>query len=248
MGQALLGGILAADQYSPADVTVVEVMAEQQAVLTEMFPGVTVSDTPVEGVDTIVAVKPYLVDQVCRELVNPGRVMSVAAGVTIAAIEAAVPSAAVIRVMPNTPALVGAGISGVAAGSGASDDDLDWAVSILSAVGRTVVVTESQLDAVTGVSGSGPAYIFLVAEAMIDAGVRVGLTRAVASELAINTIFGAGKMMLESGDAPVDLRAAVTTPAGTTAAGLAALETHGLRAAFLDAVAAATDRSIEIGR
>jgi len=115
-------------------------------------------------------------------------------------------------------------------------------------VGRTVVVSESQLDAVTGMSGSGPAYLFLVAEAMTDAGVRKGLPRPVAAELAINTIYGAGKMMVETGTSPVDLRAAVTTPAGTTAAGLAALEDHGLRAAISAAVGAATERSIEIGQ
>ena len=115
-------------------------------------------------------------------------------------------------------------------------------------MGETVVVTEAQLDAVTGMSGSGPAYIFLVAEAMTDAGVRYGLPRPIAAKLAINTINGAGRLMTETGTDPVELRAAVTTPAGTTAAGLAALEDHGLRAAFSAAVGAATDRSIELGR
>ncbi|MDH3294637.1 MAG: pyrroline-5-carboxylate reductase [Acidimicrobiia bacterium] len=246
MGQALVGGLVG--DRDPSEVAVVEVMAEQRAVVTERFPGTMVIDRPVGGVDTILAVKPHVVTEVCRQLSNPTRVMSVAAGITIATIEAVLPGVPVIRVMPNTPALVGAGVSGVAAGSAASDDDLQWALSVLSAVGPTVVVNESQLDAVTGVSGSGPAYIFLVAEAMIDAGVRVGLSRPVATELAINTVYGAGKMMVETGDSPVDLRAAVTTPAGTTAAGLAALEDHGVRAAFSAAVRAATDRSVEIGR
>ena len=190
MGQALVGGLIG-DWAEPGEIMVVDVSADQRAAVAQTFPGVVVTETPVDSVDTVIAVKPHFVAEVCGS-VRPTRVMSVAAGVTIAAMEAILPPVPVIRVMPNTPALVGAGISGVAAGTNTSDEDLDWAVSILSAVGRTVVVTESQLDAVTGISGSGPAYIFLVAEAMTDAGVRCGLPRPVAAELAINTIYGAG--------------------------------------------------------
>ena len=257
-GQALVGGLIDGGWASPSDLTIVELLAEQRDRLTEMLPGVNVvgaipdaemRDDQPAGTDTLVAVKPHHVLGVCAALPQPGRVISIAAGITIAAIENALPpKTPVIRVMPNTPALVGAGVSGLAPGTSASDDDLQWAVEVLGAVGETVVVTEAQLDAVTGVSGSGPAYIFLVAEAMTDAGVRYGLPRDVAATLAVNTINGAGRLMVETGTDPVELRAAVTTPAGTTAAGLAALEDHGLRAAFSAAVGAATDRSIELGR
>lgn len=253
MGQALVGGLIEAGWAKPSDLTIVEVLADQRDRLSAMLPGVDIVDAPLRGddagVDTLLAVKPHHVTDVCADLKSPGRVISIAAGVTIAAIEAALPAGTpVIRVMPNTPALVGAGVSGLAAGTNATATDLEWAVAVLGAVGETVVVTEAQLDAVTGLSGSGPAYIFLVAEAMIDAGVRYGLPRSTSATLAINTIYGAGRLMAETGTDPVELRAAVTTPAGTTAAGLAALEDHGLRAAFSAAVGAATDRSIELGR
>ncbi len=251
MGQALVGGLIDAGWAQPSELAIVEVLADQRDLLTGTLPGVEVVDAPIgdAGIDTVVAVKPHYVVEVCANLTAPGRVISIAAGITIATIEAALPAGtAVIRVMPNTPALVGAGVSGLAAGSDATAADLDWAVGVLGAVGETVVVSEAQLDAVTGMSGSGPAYIFLVAEAMTDAGVRYGLPRPVAAKLAINTINGAGRLMTETGTDPVELRAAVTTPAGTTAAGLAALEAHGIRAAFSAAVGAATDRSIELGR
>jgi pyrroline-5-carboxylate reductase len=136
----------------------------------------------------------------------------------------------VVRAMPNTPALVGQGAAAIAPGAHATGDDLDWAAGILEAVGIVVRVPESQLDAVTGLSGSGPAYVFLVAESLIEAGVLVGLSRAVSRAL------------------PDTLRASVTSPGGTTAAGLHALESHGVRVAFLDAVKAATQRAQELGR
>jgi pyrroline-5-carboxylate reductase len=150
--------------------------------------------------------------------------------------------------MPNTPALVGAGAAAISPGTAATDDDLAWAGSILGAVGTVVRVPENLLDAVTGLSGSGPAYVFLVAEALIDAGVLVGLPRPTAVELATQTLLGAARLLVETGDSPEALRAAVTSPGGTTAAGLRALESAGVRAAFLDAVAAATERSRELGR
>ena len=174
--------------------------------------------------------------------------LAVAAGVTTSSMEAwlAGPTA-VIRAMPNTPALVGAGAAAVAGGSSAGQEDLEWARGILEAVGTVVTVSEAALDAVTGLSGSGPAYIFLVAEALIDAGVLVGLTRPVATKLAIQTLLGSARMMAETGEEPSALRAQVTSPGGTTAAGLRALESAGVRAAILEAVAAATERSRQLG-
>jgi pyrroline-5-carboxylate reductase len=149
--------------------------------------------------------------------------------------------------MPNTPALVGFGAAGVAVGASGGETDLQWGLEILRAVGIAHAVTEQQIDAVTGLSGSGPAYVFLVAEAMTDAGVAVGLARPVAQELAYQTIAGAGQMLLRDGADAAQLRANVTTPAGTTAAGLSVLEANGLRSAFNGAVVAATQRSRELG-
>jgi pyrroline-5-carboxylate reductase len=176
-------------------------------------------------------------------------VLSIAAGVTIARLEAALgPDVPVVRAMPNTPALVGAGAAAIAPGTTADDDDLAWAESILSAVGIVVRVPEKLLDAVTGLSGSGPAYVFLVAEALIDAGVLAGLPRDVSAALAGQTLLGAARLLTETDDGPEALRAAVTSPGGTTAAGIRALEGACVRAAFMDAVVAATERSRELGR
>jgi len=154
---------------------------------------------------------------------------------------------AVVRAMPNTAALVGAGAAAVAAGTGASDDDVTWAEEILGSVGTVVRVAEGQLDAVTGLSGSGPAYVFLLAEALVDAGVLVGLPRPVARSLAVQTLLGAARLLDETGETPEALRAAVTSPGGTTAAGLRALESRAVRAAVLEAVVAASERSRQLG-
>jgi pyrroline-5-carboxylate reductase len=258
MGEALVTGLLSGG-WAASEITVVEVVAERRAALGDALPGVAVVDEadqaelPGAGTDrfgAVVAVKPGDVDAACRALAaaGVGRVLSIAAGVPTARLEAALGDGIpVVRAMPNTPALVGAGVSAIAAGRAAGDDDLVWASSILGAVGQVVTVPEKLLDAVTGLSGSGPAYVFLVVEAMIDAGVLAGLPRDVAETLAIGTVAGAGRLLAETGTSPAELRAAVTSPGGTTAAGLRALEAAGVRAAFLDAVVAATERSRELG-
>lgn len=248
MGQALMGGLLAAGWADAGELVVVEVLPELRSALGQQFPGVDVRDAPLGAVDTMVAVKPHYVVDVCRELEAPTRVLSIAAGVTIGAIESALPTGTpVVRVMPNTPALVGVGAAALAGGTTASADDVQWASDILGAVGEVVVVTEAQLDAVTGLSGSGPAYVFLVAEALIDAGVSAGLPADVARTLATQTLLGAATLLAQGDDSAAEQRAAVTTPAGTTAAGLRVLEQRAVRAAFIDAVHAATDRSRQLG-
>lgn len=248
MGQALAGGLLQSSWAAPEDITIVEVLPETRRQLSELFPGVNVTEHSVAGVDTVLATKPWLIAEVAASLEQPGRVMSIAAGITIAAIEAVVPTGtAVIRVMPNTPALVGAAASALAAGTDADENDVAWATSVLGAVGLVDVVSEPQLDAVTGLSGSGPAYFFLIAEALADAGVTAGLSRPTAEMLANQTMLGAARMLLETAEGPAALRAGVTTPAGTTAAGLRVLEQQGVRAAFIDAVQAAAERSRELG-
>lgn len=248
MGQALLGGMLEAGWIHPTNAAVIEVSAELRSELSELLPGVAVRATPLPNVPAVLAVKPHLVAEVARSLIDPGLVISIAAGITIEAIETALPpSTRVVRVMPNTPALVGEGAAAIAGGTHATDADVEQVVSMFSAVGEAVTVTEPQLDAVTGLSGSGPAYVFLLAEALADAGVAAGLPRATAETLAHQTIRGAGRMLTEGDVTATDLRIGVTTPAGTTAAGLAVLEERAVRSAVIDAVAAATARARELG-
>lgn len=248
MGEALVGGLLAAGWAEPSAIKVVEPDEARRRDLAERFTGMDVIARPVAAAGALVAVKPQHVTAVCRALGELGvaRILSIAAGVRLTTMEAEVPTGtAVVRAMPNTPALVGMGAAAIAGGSAATDDDLAWAEAILGAVGTVVRVGEAQLDAVTGLSGSGPAYVFLVAEALVDAGVLVGLSRDTASDLVIQTLRGSAEL-LATGQSSADLRAAVTSPGGTTAAGLQALESAAIRAAFADAVTAATERSRDL--
>ena len=249
MGAALLGGLLAAEWATAAELAVVEVSAPRRAQLVEQFPGVIVLAEVGPCEAALVAVKPGDVEVATAAAVAAGatRILSIAAGVSIARLEAAAGAAAVVRSMPNTPALVGQGAAAIAGGSRATEDDLVWAEAILGAVGTVVRVPEYQLDAVTGLAGSGPAYVFMMAEALIDAGVLAGLARPTAEALVVQLLVGSAALLADRGD-PAQLRAMVTSPGGTTAAGLRKLEEHGLRAAMLDAVTAATERSRELGR
>jgi pyrroline-5-carboxylate reductase len=200
----------------------------------------------------VLAVKPQILDQVLRglspEISREKLVVSVAAGVPIAAIERRLhPPMRVVRAMPNTPATVGAGATAIAMGEHATDDDLRVAKAIFDSVGITVVLEESQLDAVTGLSGSGPAYLFLIIEALADAGVKVGLSRRASLQLAAQTVLGSAKLLIESGQHPGLLKDHVTSPGGTAIAGLHTLEAGGLRNVLMNAVEAATRRSKELG-
>jgi pyrroline-5-carboxylate reductase len=249
MGEALLAGLLDRGWAPTEELRVVEALPARRVELSERFTGIEVADAPGTAEGTVIAVKPGDVAAACGA-VGPGggRVLSIAAGVRLAELEAALPpGTAVVRAMPNTPALIGAGAAAIAGGTSAAAADLAWAEEVLGAVGLVVRVDESLLDAVTGLSGSGPAYVFLVAEALVEAGVLVGLPRPIASELAVQTLLGSARLLVESDEGPEALRAAVTSPGGTTAAGLRVLEQAGVRAAFLDAVAAATERSRDLG-
>lgn len=252
MGEALVAGLIASGWAPASDLRVVEKVTERRDELKARHPGLEVWADPGPALGHVIAVKPGDVPAVCQTLAQVGagtRVLSIAAGVTLAALEADLgPGVPVVRAMPNTPALVGAGAAAIAGGSAASEDDLAWAESVLGAVGVVVRVDEPLLDAVTGLSGSGPAYVFLVAEALIEAGVLVGLPRSVSETLTVQTLLGAARLLAESGEPATVLRANVTSPGGTTAAGLAALEAAGVRAALLSAVKAATERSRELGR
>jgi pyrroline-5-carboxylate reductase len=267
MGEALLSGLLngseggleAGGEGAERTLVVIEQDADRRTDLTERYDGrddvqvvesldaLTPSATAEDG--AVIAVKPTDCETACRALAQTGiaRVLSIAAGVTLDTLEGWLPGKAVLRAMPNTPALVGAGASALAKGQQAGTDDALWARGILEAVGMVVELPEKALDAVTGLSGSGPAYVFLLAEALIDAGVLVGLSRSVAKQLAVQTLLGSARLLAETGDEPSALRAAVTSPGGTTAAGLRALESAGFRNAVLDAVAAAAHRAHELG-
>ena len=249
MGEALLAGLLAAGR-APDELVIVEVAPTRREELAAAHEGVTVVEAPVPVASAVLAVKPADVPGAAAAVADAGaeRLLSVAAGVTTQAIErAAHGRVRVVRAMPNTPALVGAGAAAICPGSAAGEQDMAWAEAVLGAVGVVVRVPEKDLDVVTGLSGSGPAYVFLVAEAMAEAGVLGGLPRDVAETLAFQTVLGSARLLADRGSSPAALRAAVTSPGGTTAAGLHELERHGVRAAFLDAVMAATRRSRELG-
>jgi pyrroline-5-carboxylate reductase len=254
MGAALVGGLLAAGSTDPSTIAICEALSARREQLELMFPAVAVTSEPPGCRAAVLAVKPADIPAAATAAVTAGatRLLSIAAGVTTAAIEGAAASiaaqsepVAVIRAMPNTPALVGEGASAIAAGSAAMEDDLAWAEGILGAVGLVVRVREEQLDAVTALSGSGPAYLFLVAESLIDAGVRAGLAEELSTALTTQLLVGSAALLAERGD-PAALRVMVTSPGGTTAAGLRVLDERDVRSAFSDAVQAAAARSREL--
>jgi pyrroline-5-carboxylate reductase len=250
MGEALVTGLIAAGWAPPGELHVVEPVTARRDELVAAHPGVRVAAEGVRAEGAVVAVKPNDVEAACRAVASVGaaRVLSIAAGVPLARLETWLGrDVPVVRAMPNTPALVGAGAAAIAAGASASDADLDWAESVLSAVGTVHRVPEPLLDAVTGLSGSGPAYVFLVAEALTEAGVVAGLPRPVSAALVSQTMLGAARLLAESHEGPEALRAAVTSPGGTTAAGVRTLEARGVRSAFIEAVQAAADRSRQLG-
>ncbi len=252
IAEALVGGLIAAGR-DPQTLAVVEPGAARRAALAEKY-GIRAAATVGEGLAgadvAVIAVKPDVVDAVLPDIAAAGTplVASVAAGVPISVYEAALPAGTpVVRVMPNTAMLVGRSMSGVSGGTSASEAQVGVVADLMSAVGRVLVVPESKLDAVTALSGSGPAYLFLVAEAMIDAGVDLGLSREQATTLATETIAGAGALMVETSSSPTELRAGVTSPGGTTAAAIRELEKNGLRPAFYAATRACAERSKELG-
>lgn len=253
MGSAVLGGVLASG-HRPDDVRVTDRYADTAAAVADEHgvQAVDATDAAREGDLHVIAVKPAdvagLLDEIAPHLGDGDVVVSLAAGIGTAAIEEPLPEGVhVVRVMPNTPALVGEGMAAVAGGARATDADVDLVVELMSACGDAVAVKEKDLDAVTGVSGSGPAYVFYLAEAMIEGGVLEGLTRPVATRLAVQTILGAARMMAESDDSATVLRERVSSPGGTTIAALHHLDERAVRAAVAGAVRSAARRSAELG-
>jgi pyrroline-5-carboxylate reductase len=254
MGEALIRGLLAAKTVPPSRIIAADVRAERREFFMSSF-GVQAVDDIVEAVKAadivLLAVKPQQMSEALagiKSVMSGSKlVVSIAAGVTTARIERELGGKVrVVRVMPNTPALVGAGAAALAKGAYATNDDLASAESVLGAVGIVVRVEEKLLDAVTAVSGSGPAYIFYVTEALIRAGVAAGLNEALAKKLAIQTVFGSAKLLMDSGEEPESLRHKVTSPGGTTEAALKVLGDGRLTELFINAVRAAEKRSREL--
>lgn len=255
MGSAFAKGLIAAGLVDAASLTMADIDAARLGTLASELGVNTTSDnaSAVRGADVVLlAVKPGLVPTVLSGVsgeIKAGQlIVSIAAGVKLQSIESALPEgASVVRAMPNTPSQIGAGATGFSRGKAVTDDQAGVARTIFDAVGISVEVPEKSLDAVTGLSGSGPAYVYLMIEALSDAGVRVGLTRAVSIKLAAQTVMGAARMVLETGEHPAHLKDRVTSPGGTTIAGIDALESAGFRSALINAVKAATKRSEELG-
>jgi pyrroline-5-carboxylate reductase len=255
MAEALIRGLLRAN-VAPARIGASGPRDERMAELRDRFGIVTSTDNLAitrRSEIVVLSVKPQILERVLREIagdMNEGTlVISVAAGIPIAAIERWLRAGTrVIRAMPNTPALVSAGATAVARGEHATKADLDVATFVFDAVGMTTVLDEYQLDAVTGLSGSGPAYIFLILDALADGGVKVGLSRRTAQRLAAQTVMGAAKLLLDTDEHPGRLKDMVTSPGGTAIAGLATLEAGGLRTTLIRAVEAATQRAQELGK
>lgn len=254
IGEALLAGLLAAGRDA-ADLRFTERHPERAAELSSRLGvrSVDLAEAAAHAEVLVLAVKPQDIAPMLVELaaeLRPGTlVVSLCAGLPLVLFEGALPAGTpVVRVMPNTPMLIGEAMSAVSAGAEASEEHLTAVEKLLGAVGRVVRVPEGQQDAVTALSGSGPAYFFYLVEAMIDAGILLGLPRAVAADLIVQSAYGAARMMRESDEHPVLLREAVTSPAGTTISAIRELERHGVRAALLAAIEAARDRSIELGR
>ena len=255
MGGALVQGVVRQNLVKASDVMLSDVHAPSRRALAQSLPGSTECDCNLAAVQkadvVLLCVKPADALAVIKELTGLAEeklIISIAAGITLPAMESAAPGRhRFIRIMPNTPALVGSGAAAYALGSRASEEDAAVAASLLGAVGIVVRVPEKLLDAVTGLSGSGPAYVYTFIEALADGGLLMGLAKDQSLKLAAQTVLGAAQMVLESGLHPAQLRDQVTSPGGTTIAGLAKLEAHRFRAACMEAVRAATLRSKELG-
>ena len=254
MGEALIRGIVKTGLIPPEQMFVTDVRLERLEELGRTYGVHTLSDNKLLIMRTdvvILAVKPQILKEVLEEIApaTPGKLLiSIAAGVSTGEIRRHVPPGTrLIRVMPNTPALVLEGATAIARAQGLAPGDLDIAQEIFSAVGRAVILDEVLMDAVTGLSGSGPAYIALVVEALADGGVRVGLDRKTAMTLAVQTVLGSARLLIETGMHPGQLKDMVTSPGGTSIAGIHTLEAGGLRRTLIDAVERATQRSRELG-
>ena len=256
MGEALIRGMIESGVAEPGNIVVAEPMARRREYLENTYK-IKAVETPAEVAEKsrviILAIKPQIMEpvlrQYCVHLTENHLLLSIAAGIPLAFIEQiAGTNMRVIRVMPNTPALVLAGASAMSGNENIKQEDMEIAQQIFSAVGTCIEVPENLLDAVTGLSGSGPGYVFTFLEAMIDGGVLAGLPRSVAEQLATQTLYGSAKLALETREPAAVLKGKVTSPGGTTITGIQALEEGGLRGTVMTAVEAATERSRSLGQ
>lgn len=255
MAKALASGAVKAGLVRTDQLVIAEPNIQQRDAFTAEVGRVQMCDHAVEALAAcdrvILAVKPQVLKHIGADLarkIEPRHLLvSIAAGISLAQLQDFLGTKRVVRVMPNTPCQVGAAASAIAADSGASDEDVTWVEQLMGSVGLAVRVPDNLLHSVTGLSGSGPAYIYLVIEALSDGGVAQGLPRDLATKLAAQTVLGAAKMVLDTGLHPGQLKDQVTSPGGTTIAAIRELESAGLRSAMMEAVAAATERSRELG-
>ncbi|HEY6077556.1 MAG TPA: pyrroline-5-carboxylate reductase [Polyangiaceae bacterium] len=255
MASALIRGLLASKSVTPEQITASDVRADHLKQLETQYGIKTFADNRELAAASnlvVLAVKPQVVDRVLDQMADafaPDTLLvSIAAGVPIRSLEARLPEhVRVVRAMPNTAAIALAGATGIAPGGRATQEDIDVTQALFAAIGRSVVLDESLIDAVTGLSGSGPAYVMVIIDALADGGVKVGLHRDTALLLAAQTVYGSAKLLLETGEHPGRLKDMVTSPGGTAIAGLHTLESGGLRRTLIDAVDAATKRAIELG-
>jgi pyrroline-5-carboxylate reductase len=258
MGEALLSRLINLSIYEPSEIIISEPQPARQSFLAQEY-GVVVTEDNSQVFTTseevvFLAVKPQVFSAIAQEIfpyIDGGRsplVVSILAGVPLSQLEAAFRGLPVIRAMPNTPATIGAGVTAICAGGYTKSNHLDKARQLFSAVGEVVEVPESLMDAVTGLSGSGPAYVAIMVEALADGGVAAGLPRTVAQKLALQTVLGTAQLLNETKIYPAELKDRVTSPGGTTIAGVAELEKNGFRSALIQAVKAATNRSQELGK
>lgn len=250
MGHALVSGLLRSGWVGPPEIVIAERQADTRAELCERFPGVRIAQAPAAADSAVLAVKPADVAVACEAMAPRQfpRVVSIVAGVRIEELQRRLgASTAVLRAMPNMPAVLGRAASALAGGERAGEEDFSWAESVLSSFGVVARVPERLLDAVTGLSGSGPAYLFLLAEAMVEAGVEQGLDREVSRLFTHQTLLGASQLLMEFDETAEELRARVTSPGGTTSAAVHALERGRFRATVMDAVAAAAEHSRRLG-
>jgi pyrroline-5-carboxylate reductase len=254
LGESMLRGLLSTGWREPHEVVVTSRRAERRDALVALYGVEATADNAAAIRDArlvVISVKPQdtatVLGEIATAVSGEQTLLSVAAGVTTAAIESRLPEGArVVRAMPNAPALVHEGIAGLCGGEHARDEDLEMATSALGHLGAVVRVAEDDMDAVTALSGSGPAYFALLTEAMIEAGLLLGLSRDVSTRLVVQTMFGSARLLRDEQMHPVELREAVTSPGGTTTRAIRELERSGVRAAFLNAINAATERSREL--
>lgn len=252
MGSAIVSRLLTQGIYQITDIFIGEPTSEQREALQQQLGVLVTEDNNLVAMAPVLllAVKPQIFDKVVAQLTrtNPTQiVISILAGVSIAQLERAFPDRAVIRAMPNTPATVGMAMTAISAGSRVDSQQLELATKIFQAIGEVVTVPESLMDAVTGLSGSGPAYVAIAIEALADGGVAAGLPRPIADRLALQTVLGTAQLLNESQLHPAQLKDRVTSPGGTTITGIAKLEQAGFRSALIEAVIAAANRSRELG-